>query len=220
MKMIELNEAIGHSLCLEPLMESVNNSKRMYLEGIHAQAEIININRRRYPNKVLSESVEDYNRDWISTSKSIGELNHPEHPLPNPYKAAIFIKKLTMEGNNAVGKSEVLDNTPCGKIIYSLNERGVRLGVSTRGLGSIMESRAENVSIVTRYKMTAIDSVLNPSAMDAVPKAIMESAEWMLSEGQLKDSFILDEMIKASRLDTDARVHAFLGFMESLSNQD
>lgn len=219
MKLIDLHEEIGAGLILEPVYEATgeNGPRRMYLEGIHAQSEVVNGNRRRYPNTVLSESVANYNQDFILRKRSIGELNHPEHVKPNPDRAAIFIKSLVMEGNDAVGRSEVLDNLPCGKIVYNLRERGVELGVSTRGLGALMEDRKSGHSTVTRYRMTAIDAVLDPSAPNAIPKAIMESAEWMRAEGQLTEATILDEMVKASKLDNDDKVQAFLAFMSRLS---
>lgn len=216
MKFIDLNEEIGSDLILEPLTESVDGRKRMFLEGIHAQAEVVNGNRRRYPNSVLNESVSNYVTDYIKRGKSIGELNHPAHPKPNPERAAIFIRKLIMEGNDVYGRSEVLDNVPCGKLVYCLQERGVRLGVSTRGMGLMAESKS-GPTIVTRYRMFAIDSVLDNSAPDAIPVAIMESAEWMFATGQLQDEKILDEMTRAKRLDSDDRIAAFAAFMSRLA---
>ena len=217
MSWISIVESADH--ILEPLTESVGGVKRMFLEGIHAQAEIVNGNGRKYPAQVLREAVEIYNRDFVSKNRAIGELNHPNHTMPNPERAAIWIKKLTMEGNDVYGKSEILDDDalPCGKAVRALVARGITLGVSTRGMGLLSESRG--VTNVKKYRMTAIDVVANPSAPQAFVKGILEGLEDIV-ESLDADRAILEEAYRSRELDISDRMRALAQLMSKIRVRD
>jgi hypothetical protein len=213
-----LNESIfeNDAVRLEPMYESVGGEKTMFLEGPYAQSEVVNKNRRNYPFGVLAPAVEEYVRDYVNTNRAIGELNHPDHPKPNPERASHLITRLTMEGNDAIGKSKVIHKVPCGRILHSLVEAGVNMGVSTRGLGAFTTDRKTGVDRVTKYKMFAIDAVADPSAPHAFVKGIMEGAESLYEDG-LVERVLLDEATRAKRLDIDSRVAAFAGLMSRLA---
>lgn len=161
-------------LCEE---EDENGEKEFYIVGIFAQAEIVNKNRRLYPREVMAEAVELYNREFIQKKQSIGELNHPYSPIPNPKEASHIVTELWMNGNNVMGKAKVLKSLPNGKIVKDLIESGVNLGVSTRGIGKLSYDEETNVSTVEKFVINAIDVVSNPSAPDAIVNGIYESVD-------------------------------------------
>jgi hypothetical protein len=216
---IWLNESIfggGEQIVLDPMFENVNGTKTMFLEGPFAQSEVINKNKRNYPHSVLSPAVEEYNRDYVETRRAIGELNHPDHPKPNPERASHLITKLTMEGNDAIGKAKVIHGVPCGHILRNLVEAGVNMGVSTRGLGAFESNRKTGIDRVSKYRLFAVDAVADPSAPKAFVKGIMESAEFFCEDG-LVQKRLLDEMTLAKRLEPEHRIAAFAGFMSLLA---
>ena len=149
---------------------------QLFIEGIFAQAEVLNGNKRIYPKAILEKAVNEYIDKFIKNGKSIGEFNHPDYPTPKWDNAAIMIKELKMEGNNVYGKALVLD-TEKGKHLQALIRGGYNVGVSTRGLGNTRLSEDGNTE-VTQYMMTAVDVVDNPSAPDAHVKPIYESVNW------------------------------------------
>ena len=146
---------------------------QLFIEGIFAQAEVLNGNKRIYPKAILEKAVNEYIDKFIKNGKSIGEFNHPDYPTPKWDNAAIMIKELRMDGNNVYGKALVLD-TEKGKHLQALIRGGYNVGVSTRGLGNTRLSEDGNTE-VTQYMMTAVDVVDNPSAPDAHVKPIYES---------------------------------------------
>jgi len=165
---------------IEILTEQTNAGKQLYIQGIFAQAEILNGNKRKYSRQVMESAVQRYNDQYISKNRAIGELNHPDRPFPDVSEAAIRITEMKMDGNNVIGKAIVL-NTPKGQIIKGLLEGGFALGVSTRGLGSLKEQ--DGVKMVqSDFMMTAVDAVDGPSAPDAVVNHLYESTQWMLNE--------------------------------------
>lgn len=149
---------------------------QLFIEGIFAQAEVLNGNKRIYPKAILEKAVNEYIDKFIKNGKSIGEFNHPDYPTPKWDNAAIMIKELKMDGSNVYGKALVLD-TEKGKHLQALIRGGYNVGVSTRGLGNTRLSEEGNTE-VTQYMMTAVDVVDNPSAPDAHVKPIYESANW------------------------------------------
>lgn len=165
---------------VEMLTENTEQGRNIYLEGIFAQAEVVNGNGRFYPAEVLRESITKYIDEYVQKRRALGELNHPEYPFPDPDKAAIRITEMRMEGNNVYGKALVL-NTPKGQTVKGLLEGGFAMGVSTRALGSIKEKNG--VKHVQRGLVTtAVDCVDNPSAPDAYPNVLSEAKKWMLTE--------------------------------------
>ena len=161
--------------------KSENGSSMMYVEGIFAQAEVLNGNKRIYPQHILENAVKEYNSVYLAKGKSIGEFNHPDYPVPKWDNAAIMIKELRMDGNNVYGKALVLD-TEKGKHLQALIKGGYNVGVSTRGLGNTKLNESGNTE-VTAYQMTAVDVVDNPSAPNAHVNPIYESVNWEQKDG-------------------------------------
>lgn len=159
---------------------SMQGEKKVYLHGIFLQSEVKNRNGRVYPKSVMEAAVDKYINEYVSQRMAIGELSHPEYPMPKPEEAAILIESLEWQGDNVIGKALVL-NTPKGQIVKGLLEGGYRMGVSSRGLGNLVEKRG--VPTVTDFLLNAIDAVHGPSAPDAYVNAINESLEWECVNG-------------------------------------
>nr|DAS11046.1 MAG TPA: Prohead core protein serine protease [Caudoviricetes sp.] len=158
--------------------------KAYYIEGIFAQADVLNGNRRIYPRKVLTEAIKPLN-EMIAHSRLLGELEHPKVNASdiNPDRSCIKILSLHEDGNNIMGKAKVMKSLPCGAIVYGLLSEGVTVGVSTRGFGET-ELR-EGKTYVKDLVLKTVDVVMNPSAPDAFMTAIMESKEWVFENGVL-----------------------------------
>lgn len=167
---------------VEFITEEVNGSKNTYIEGIFAQAEVRNGNGRRYPKVVMEQAVDKYINEFIATGRSAGEINHPDYPLPDPEQACIMIQELKWmdNGKDVYGKALVL-NTPKGQIVKGLMEGGYRWGISTRGLGELVE-RGGYKEVQKGYMMTAHDLVNNPSGPDCYVDRLVESTKWQLNE--------------------------------------
>ena len=180
------------SQSVETITEQVGQDKKYYIEGIFAQAEKKNRNGRMYPKKVLEKAVDEY-QGLIKAKRAISELNHPQSPTPNPERASHLIESLKWEGNDVIGKARVLTTLPMGKIVKGLIDEGIQLGVSTRGLGSIMMREGVNI-VQPDFTMTAIDVVGDPSAPDAFVRGLMESAEWVFDA--TTNSWVIAESIR------------------------
>jgi hypothetical protein len=179
MKLItELNEQI------ELVTEENNDGKKeMFIEGIFMQSDIPNRNGRLYPFEVLSRETQRYNEEYVSKGRAFGELGHPEGPTINLERVSHLIKELRAEGTNFYGKAKLLD-TPYGNIVKNLIGEGAQFGVSTRGMGTLVDSK-EGYKIVKDdfHLATAADIVADPSAPDAFVRGIMENKEWVCVEG-------------------------------------
>jgi len=169
------------------ITEGKGDSKKLYIEGVFLQSELKNRNGRMYPFSVLEKEVSRYNEEYIKTSRALGELGHPDGPTVNLDRVSHRITSLTAEGTNFVGKAQILD-TPMGKIAKSLLEDGVKLGVSSRGMGSIDKREDCNVVMDDFMLATAADIVADPSAPDAFVNGIMEGKEWAWDNGILKET--------------------------------
>ena len=172
---------------VEFLVENRNGKKSMYIEGIFLQGNIQNRNGRMYPAEVLRKEVARYTESNIQTGRALGELGHPEGPTVNLDRVSHKITHLKESGNNFIGKAKIL-STPMGKIASSLIEEGVKLGVSSRGIGSLKATR-EGVNVVGDDFMlaTAADIVADPSAPDAFVSGIMEGKDWVWDGGILRE---------------------------------
>ncbi len=168
------------------LVEENNGKKNLYIEGIFLQSEIKNRNGRVYPYDVLNREVQRYNEQYVKSGRALGELGHPDGPTVNLDRVSHKIISLKSEGSNFIGKAQVLD-TPMGKIAKSLLEEGVRLGVSSRGMGSLEERNGANYVRDDFMLATAADIVADPSAPDAFVNGIMEGKEWVWENGVLKE---------------------------------
>lgn len=165
---------------VETLTEQTEHGKVLYIEGPMIMTEKVNRNGRMYERSLMEVTVENYIRDYVNERRAIGELNHPTRPFADPKEAAIIIESLTWKGNDVIGKARVLNN-PNGTIIKSLVEANFKLGVSTRGLGDIVEKAG--TKYVKNYMLTAIDAVDMPSGQSCYVNAIKESTEWVMESG-------------------------------------
>ena len=168
------------------LTEEKDGKKTLYIQGPFLQAEIVNRNKRCYPLSTMMNEVKRYNEAFVSKGRALGELGHPDGPQINLDRVSHKIVSLTQEGNNFVGKAQIL-STPMGKIAESLLDSGVKLGVSSRGMGSIVNK--EGVSYVGEDFMlaTAADIVADPSAPDAFVDGVMEGKEWVWEGSVLRE---------------------------------
>ena len=188
------------------LTEERDGKKLLYIEGVFLQGAIKNRNGRMYPFEVLSREVERYNEEYVRTKRALGELGHPDGPTINLDRVSHRITSLRAEGNNFIGKAQILD-TPMGNIAKSLLGEGVQLGVSSRGMGSI--EKREDVAVVRDDFMltTAADIVADPSAPDAFVNGIMEGKEWVWDNGILKEREVAkyQRYINGSRRELEER---------------
>ena len=179
-----ITEAIEN---VEVITEGKGADKKLYIEGVFLQSDLKNRNGRMYPFQVLEKEVSRYNEEYIKTSRALGELGHPDGPTVNLDRVSHRITSLTAEGTNFIGRAQILD-TPMGKIASSLLGEGVKLGVSSRGMGSIDRREDCNVVMDDFMLATAADIVADPSAPDAFVNGIMEGKEWVWDNGILKET--------------------------------
>ena len=168
--------------------------KNLYIEGIFLQGNITNRNGRRYPTDTLAKEVARYHQEQIDKGRAYGELGHPSGPTINLERVCMMIKSLKQEGDNFIGRAKIMD-TPYGNIVKNLMSEGARLGVSSRGMGSIKEVNGINEVQNDFFLATAADIVADPSAPDAFVNGIMEGVEWVWDNGVLK----AQELEKAKR---------------------
>jgi hypothetical protein len=171
---------------VEFIVEERNGKKSLYIEGVFLQGDIKNRNGRMYPMETLRREVARYNENHVMAGRALGELGHPDGPTVNLDRVSHKITSLRESGSNFIGKAKIL-NTPMGKIAESLISEGVKLGVSSRGVGSLRVSR-EGINVVGEDFMlaTAADIVADPSAPDAFVSGIMEGKEWVWDGGILR----------------------------------
>ena len=182
MKLItELNEEI--QFIKEETKEG--NAAKLYITGPFIQTEVTNRNNRQYMKETVAREVKRYTESYINKGRAMGELGHPNGPSINLDRVCIKINELKEDGNNFIGKAMVLE-TPMGQIVRNLIEGGVQVGVSTRGLGSVVEVNGVNVVQDDFYLATAADVVADPSAPDAYVDGIMEGVDWVWDNGIIK----------------------------------
>ena len=170
---------------VEYLTEQKENGDKEYkIKGIFMQSEVKNRNGRLYPFEVLDKEVKRYNKEYIEEKRAFGELGHPDGPTVNLERVSHMITKLYPDGNNFIGEAKIM-NTPYGKIVKGLIDEGAQLGVSSRGMGSLVNRGQGNVVKDDFYLATAADIVADPSAPDAFVEGIMEGKEWVWESGVL-----------------------------------
>lgn len=201
------------------LTEDVNGEKQFYIEGIFMQGNKKNRNGRVYPVETLDKEVKRYNEMYISSNRAFGELGHPDGPTINLDRVSHMIKELYRDGDNYIGKAKIMD-TPMGKIVKNLMQEGARLGVSSRGMGSLKQSNGANIVQSDFYLSTAADIVADPSAPDAFVDGIMEGKEWIWDNGVLKESTIgeYEQVIKSasSKQLEEVKMRLFSDFIQKL----
>jgi hypothetical protein len=204
---------------IQVLTEEKDGKKNYYIEGIFLQGDLTNRNGRNYPVNILEREVNKYNESFVGTGRALGELGHPDGPTINLDRVSHKILSLKREGTNFIGKAKLLE-TPMGKIAKSLLDDGVKLGVSSRGLGSIVEKDGINFVGEDFMLATAADIVADPSAPDAFVEGIMEGKEWVWESGMLKEvelNQIKQTIDEATRFNLQERkVKAFAAFLRSL----
>ena len=204
----------------EFLIEQNDKGQKDYkIKGIFLQSNIKNRNGRIYPKEVLDKEVTRYNKEFINKKRAFGELGHPDGPTVNLERVSHMITKLYPDGNNFIGEAKIM-NTPYGKIVKGLIDEGAQLGVSSRGMGSLVNRGQGNIVKDDFYLATAADIVADPSAPDAFVEGIMENKEWVWDNGVIKAQDIEEykEHIKeAKRLKlAEAKVKVFKNFIEKL----
>jgi hypothetical protein len=165
--------------------EGSEGKKNLYIEGIFLQGNLKNRNGRYYPEQVLAKEVARYTKENIEKGRAYGELGHPDGPSINLERVCMMIKSLKQEGTNFVGRAKIME-TPYGNIVKNLMSEGASLGVSSRGMGSLVEKNGLNEVQDDFYLATAADIVADPSAPDAFVNGIMEGVEWVWDNGMLK----------------------------------
>lgn len=214
MKLIreEINEA-------EYLVEETNGKKEYKIKGIFLQSDIKNRNGRVYPNQILTREVKRYNQEFINKNRAFGELGHPDGPTVNLERVSHMIKRLYPEGKNFIGEAKIMD-TPYGKIVKSLIDEGAKLGVSSRGMGSLEQKGGGNVVGSDFYLATAADIVADPSAPDAFVEGIRENKEWVWDNGILVEKDVemwKQELIKTKRHElAEKKAAIFEDFLKKL----
>lgn len=185
---------------VEFIVEEHQGKKSMFIEGIFLQGNQKNRNGRVYRTETLKREVDRYMTEYVSAGRALGELGHPDGPIVNLDRVSHKIVDLRQEGNNFIGKAKLLD-TPMGKIAKNLIDEGVTLGVSSRGIGSLRETK-EGYKLVGEDFMlaTAADIVADPSAPDAFVQGIMEGKEWFYDNGILKEKQIDDTVSTINKL--------------------
>ena len=203
------------------ITEGKGSKKKMYIEGVFLQGDLKNRNGRMYPVNTLAKEVNRYNEAFVAKGRALGELGHPDGPTVNLDRVSHKITSLRQEGNNFVGKAQLLE-TPMGKIAKSLLDEGVTLGVSSRGVGSLRES-SNGCKVVGEDFMlaTAADIVADPSAPDAFVSGIMEGKEWVWEGGILREQLAsqtkkhINTLVDQKRLE-EHKLNLFNDFLSNL----
>lgn len=206
---------------VEILTEETSGKKSWKIKGIYAQSEVVNKNRRRYPEHVLDESFNNYNSYYVQPGRAVGELSHPNGTQINLDRITHKINSVTKDGRNWLGEATIL-NTPCGNIVAGLLEGGVRIGVSTRANGKVLPNAQGINEVQSGLTMAAVDVVFNPSAPDAFVDGLMEGADFIW-DSMHEDTMFLEslqtQIVKAPSINlVEAKVEAFSKFLSHIKN--
>ena len=199
--------------------EKEGGGKNYKIRGIFMQADIKNRNGRIYPMEVLDEEVKNYNKKFVEQNRAFGELGHPEGPTVNLERVSHMITSLKPDGKNFIGEAKIMD-TPMGKIVKNLMDEGAKLGVSSRGMGSLRQKGGANVVSDDFYLATAADIVADPSAPNAFVEGIMEGKEWVWNNGALVEAHVADLKkkfdVKKHQRQVNLEALEFARFLEKL----
>ena len=206
---------------VDVIVENRNGKKNLYIEGVFLQSEMKNRNGRMYPKATLAREVGRYNENFVQKGRALGELGHPDGPTVNLDRVSHKITSLTESGNNFIGKAKIL-STPMGKIASNLLGEGVKLGVSSRGVGSLNKTN-EGYSVVGEdfTLATAADIVADPSAPDAFVDGIMEGKDWVWDGGILRERLAtktykqINTLVDQNKLD-EKKLSVFEDFLANL----
>ena len=203
------------------ITEGKGAKKKMYIEGVFLQGDLKNRNGRMYPVATLAKEVGRYNESFVAKGRAVGELGHPDGPTVNLDRVSHKIVDLHREGNNFIGKAQLLE-TPMGKIAKSLIAEGVTLGVSSRGIGTLKEDKDGLKVVGEDFQLaTAADIVADPSAPDAFVNGIMEGKEWIWEGGILREHFVdetkkrINTLVSQKALE-EHKINLFNDFLSNL----
>jgi len=204
---------------IEFITEEKNGEKSHFIKGVFMQSEQKNRNGRIYPKKTLGEQVNKYINNYVNQNRAFGELGHPDGPVVNLERVSHMIKELREDGNNWIGKAKIMD-TPYGKIVKNLIDEGAKLGVSSRGMGSLKNVNGTNIVQDDFYLATAADIVADPSAPEAFVEGVMEGKEWVWDNGIIREqeiSRMRRELQQTNRRKLEeAKLHLFKSFLSKL----
>ena len=207
---------------IEYITEDDAEGKKNYrIRGVFLQAEVKNRNGRIYPMPVLEKEVSRYNKEYVQKNRAFGELGHPDGPTVNLERVSHMITKLHPDGKNFIGEAKIMD-TPYGKIVKNLINEGAKLGVSSRGMGSLEPRRGAQVVKDDFYLATAADIVADPSAPNAFVEGIMEGKEWVWQNGAVKEMDIeayrkeLDMKYERAQAREEKNAEIFENFLSKL----
>ena len=203
----------------EYLVEEKNGKKEYKIRGVFLQSEIKNRNGRVYPREILAREVNRYTKEFINKNRAFGELGHPDGPTVNLERVCHMVKSLTPDGKDFIGEAKIMD-TPYGKIVKGLINEGAQLGVSSRGMGSLIQRNGANYVKDDFYLATAADIVADPSAPDAFVEGIMEGKEWIWNNGILKEAEVKELKVQVESKERIARAEknaiVFENFLKKL----
>jgi hypothetical protein len=201
------------------LTEEKNGVKQYYIEGIGLQGNKVNRNLREYSTDILAREVNRYNKEYVNENRAFGELGHPDGPSINLDRVSHMIKEIRQEGDNFIIKAKILD-TPFGKIVKNLIDEECKLGVSSRGMGTLKSVNGVNQVQNDYYLATAADIVADPSAPDAFVRGIMEGKEWIWNNGVIEEATInqmRNEIERAKRKQLEEiKLRQFESFLSKL----
>ena len=207
-----------HDVASSTVLDESTGQKHAYIQGIFAQAESLNRNKRVYPKAVLEKAIDNYNELYVKRNRACGEIEHPNYPSVNMSNAAMIIESLHWEGNNVIGKARAL-TTPQGKTLAALINDGVQIGVSTRGLGSVRQGKYQNETcniVSDDYEIRAIDAVGSPSGIDCFVDGILEGVEYYYKNGTLCEREIEQIQEHVKKNDIEAIKSDFQMFMNKI----
>ena len=202
----------------EELVEGSGN-KSYKIRGVFMQSDVKNRNGRVYPQPILAKEVAKYNKNFIQEKRAFGELGHPDGPTVNLERVSHMITDLYPDGKNFIGEAKIM-STPMGEIVKNLMDEGAKLGVSSRGMGSLESRGGTNYVKDDFYLATAADIVADPSAPNAFVEGIMEGKEWVWNNGALVEEELLQMQrefdVKQSKMDEKRKALAFAKFLKRL----
>jgi|TARA_B110000977_G_scaffold10575_1_gene13836 hypothetical protein len=199
--------------------ETGNGAKKYLIRGVFLQSDIKNRNGRIYENEILTKEVNRYNKEFINKKRAFGELGHPDGPTVNLERVSHMITKLYPDGKNFIGEAKIM-STPYGKIVKGLIDEGAQLGVSSRGMGSLVTKGGANYVGNDFYLATAADIVADPSAPDAFVEGIMEQREWIWNGAVIIEKDINEWKLSIQRAKShalaEAKADVFKSFLKKL----
>ena len=205
---------------VEYITEAADSGKKNYkIKGVFLQADIKNRNGRIYPMEVLEKEVAKYNRNFIREKRAFGELGHPDGPTVNLERVSHITTSLVPDGKNFLGEAKIMD-TPMGKIVQNLMDEGCKLGVASRGMGSLQQKGGTNYVKDDFYLATAADIVADPSAPNAFVEGVMEGKEWVWNNGALVEAHVADLRkkfdVKSRQRQSNVEALEFARFLKKL----